>query len=597
MKYKTVLLYISLLSFLCSTVMAIELDPNKFMTVDQIKPGMKGIGKTVFSGTNIEEFQIEVIGIDRNVILPKSDIIWVLCSGGPIDEAGVISGMSGSPVYIDGKLIGAIAYRAGSFAKRPIAGVTPIAEMLSIVEKSEKEESIGQTNLPDFDLPFFAKEETENEQSNLQDSDFLSIKPIQMPITMGGFSQKTIEYASPMLKRLNMIPIQGGGASAYENDKDVKVEPGSVAVIEFVKGDYSAFGSGTITYIDDNKILAFGHPLSGYGKIDLPVSVGRISLLIPSMLASTKQGLPIKTIGTLIQDDQYGILVDANKQPNFIPMKIRIKSTNGIQEYNFEVVKSRLFSSSYIYLTALDTITNATKSAGDYTIKSHSEVSIKGYPKLVKDNVFSGTDPSVVATQFTMPIFQIIRNKFEEVDIENITLDITFEEKQTSATIDDVRINKTTVKPGDSVTLTISITPYLQETITKQVEVTIPKDTPEGRALLRISDASASSSWDRTRAPMKSKVTDLGQIIKQIQEEESNNNIIIDLFYPKAGATVRGEELPALPLTALNIISSTKQVGTSGPTAGTIFLRQKVQTDYVISGSANLQIVIDREAP
>lgn len=594
MKYKTVLLYIMVLQFLCSVVIAMELDPNKFMSVDQIKPGMKGIGKTVFSGTKVEEFQIEVIGVDRNVILPKSDLIWVLCSGGPIDEAGVISGMSGSPVYIDGKLIGAIAYRAGSFAKRPIAGVTPIAQMLGIIEKSEKEESIGQMDLPEFDI-LIGK--SENDQNNTQDLDLLSIKPIQMPITMGGFNQKTMEYITPMLKRLNMTPIQGGGTSAYQNSEDVKVEPGSVAVIEFVRGDYNVSGSGTITYVDGDKILAFGHPLSGLGKISLPMSVGRISLLIPSMLASTKQGLPIKTIGTLVQDDQYGILVDANKQPSFIPVKIRIKSTNGIQEYNFEVVKSRLFSSSYIYLTVLDTITNATKSAGDYTIKSHSEINIKGYPKLIKDNVFSGMDPSVVATQFTMPIFQIIRNRFEEVDIENITLDITFEEKQTSATIDDVRINKTTVKPGDSVMLTISITPYMQETITKQVEVAIPKDMPEGRALLRISDATATVSWDRTRAPMRSRVTDLGQIIKQIQEEESNNNIIIDLFYPKAGVTVGGEELPALPLTALNVISSTKQVGTSGPTLGTIFSRQKVQTDYVISGSASLQIVIDREAP
>ncbi len=574
-----------------------ELDPNKFMTVDQIKPGMKGIGKTVFFGTKIEEFQVEVIGVYKNVIMPKSDLIWVLCSGGPIDEAGVISGMSGSPVYIEGKLIGAIAYRAGSFAKRPIAGVTPITEMLSIIGKSEKDGSTGLTNTIDFDLPFIAKEEIENGQDDQKGSDLLPIVPIQMPVTMGGFSQRTIEYASPIFRRLNMTPVQGGGASVYEKDENVRPEPGSVAVIEFVRGDYSVFGSGTITYIDGDKILAFGHPLSGYGKISLPVSVGKIGLLVPSMSASTKQGLPIKTIGTLVQDDQYGILVDANKQPSFIPVKIKINSVNGYQEYNFEVVKSRLFSSSYIYLTALDTITNATKSVGDYTIKSHSEVNIKGYPKLVKDNVFSGTDPSVVATQFTMPIFQIIRNKFEEVDIEDITLEITFEEKQTSATIDDVRINKTTVKPGDSVMLTISITPYLQDTITKEIEIAIPKDMPEGRALLRISDASASSSWDRTRAPMRSKVTDLRQIIKQIQEEESNNTIIIDLFYPKAGVTVRGEELPALPLTALNIISSTKQVGTSGPTLGTIFSRQKVQTDFVISGSANLQIVIDRDAP
>jgi len=590
---------------LCLTSSAIELDTSKFMTVDQIKPGMKGIGKTVFSGTKIEEFQIEVIDIAKNANI-KSDIIWVMCSGGPLEETGVISGMSGSPIYIDGKLIGALAYRF-SFAKRPIAGVTPIAEMLNIIENSEKGRATGQGAMNELDIPFpfkyqsdFGEKQNEMKLEGMENSSPTSLlEPIQIPIMMGGFSPKTIEYISPVLKKYGMTPIQGGGTSTQNEPNDVKVEPGSVIVIQFVKGDADISGSGTITYVDGNKVLAFGHPMYGMGKTNLPVSVGRISLLVPSMLASTKNGSPVRTIGTLTQDTQFGVLTDLTKQPEFIPMKVRVKSQGNdqTQEYNYEIAKSRIFSPTLILSTALDTILSATKTMGDYTMKTHSEISMKGYPKFVRDDVFSGTAPEVVASEFALPVYLIMQNRFEEVDIENISLDINFEDNRTNAMIDDVRINKTLVKPGDSVSVTMSITPYMQDTIVKQFDVTIPQDIPEGRMLLKISDATSNTMWERSRAPMKSRYTDIPQLIKLIQEDESNNNVIVELFSPKAGAIVRGEELPALPLTALNVINSSKQVGNTGPTFGTTFLKQRISTDYVITGNVTLPLTIDRDAP
>jgi len=599
-------LMIFFLMCLCLTSSAVELDPSKFMTVDQIKPGMKGIGKTVFSGTKIEEFQIEVMDVAKNAMGPKSDIIWVMCSGGPLEETGVISGMSGSPIYIDGKLIGAVAYRAGSFTKRPIAGVTPIAEMLGVIENSEKDVSTGQGMMGGLNVPFPIQGHSDSEidQINIEPEEprgnlyVSSLEPIQTPVMMSGFSPKTIEYITPTLKKFGMIAVQGGGTSIQNESDDVKIEPGAVIGIQFVKGDSDAYASGTVTYVDGNKVLAFGHPMTGMGKTSLPTAIGRISLLVPSMLSSSKQGSPVRIIGTLTRDDMYGILTDLTKQPEFIPMKIRvIKGDNQTQEFNFEIAKDRLFAPSFILSTALDAILIATKQVGDYTMKTHSEISIKGYPKLIKDDVFSGLVPDVVASDFATPIYMIMQNRFEDVDVENISLDVTFEDKRTNAIIDDVQINKSLVKPGDSVNVTISITPYMQDTIIKQFDVVIPGDTPEGRALLRISDATANTMWERSRAPMRARVTDLAQLIKLIQEDESNNNIIIELFSPKAGVIIRGEELPALPFTAFSVMNSSKQVGTTGPTFGTTFLKQRINTDYVISGNVSLPLTIDRDAP
>lgn len=596
---KILVLLFVILSYLCSFSFAIDLDTTKFMPIDQIKPGMKGIGKTVFSGTKIEEFQIEVLDIAKNAIGPKTDIIWVMCSGGPLEETGVISGMSGSPVYIDGKLIGAIAYRVGSFSKKPIAGITPIANMLEIIENSE-EESSSKIATSELEFPFPSrKSEKLKERLSLNSlsENYASFMPIQTPVMMGGFSSETIEYIAPTLKELGMIPIQGGGVSVSSESEDVSLEPGAVVGIELVRGDLVAYASGTLTYVDGNKVLAFGHPMSGMGKTSLPFSIGKISILVPSMMASSKQGSPVRTIGTLTEDSQYGIMSIIGKQPEFIPMKIKFHSPTRTQEYNFEIAKHRLYAPTFIFSIVLDTISSAGKSVGDYTIKTHSEISIKGHSKVSKDNVFSSLSPDEVAANFAIPIYLLMQNRFKEADIENLTLDITFDNLRTNALIEDVQVDKSIVKPGDSVNLNLSITPYKQETINKKIEIVIPKDVPEGRALLRISDASSSNSWNKSRAPMKSKITDINQLIKQIQEEESNNNIIIELFSPVVGMTVKGEELPALPLTAFNIINSSKNTGGGGPTSGTVFMKQLVATDYVISGSATLPLVIDRDAP
>ncbi len=588
MKKLTVLLCIFM--YLCSAALALELDTEKFMPVDEIKPGMKGIGKTVFEGTKIDEFQVEVLSVAKNSMGPKGDIIWVLCSGGPLAETGVMQGMSGSPVYIDGRLIGAVALTY-SFAKQPIGGVTSIASMLTIFEKEEnssEQRGLGYLPFTDYDR----EEQPEMSVSPSEDS-FASITPIQTPVMMAGFHPRAIEDITPVLKKLGMTPVQGGGTSSQAELEKVPLEPGAILGVQFVRGDLSAFGYGTLTYVDGNKVLAFGHPMYGMGKINLPITGGRVDFLRASMAISSKYASPGKIMGTLAYDDQYGIMGVIGKEPEFIPMKVRINS----QEYNFEIAKHRLFSPMYARSIAASIIYSEVKTLGDYTIRSHSEIELKRFPTISKDNVFSGMSPSIVASAFASPLYALMQNTFEGVDVENILLEIEFEDKRTNARIDSVRISKNRIKPGDSLEATVFLTPYLEDTVVKRFEVTIPKDTPEGRSVLRISDAASSASWEKARAPMKSRTVDLTHLIQQIREEESNNDIIVEIFSPKLGVTIRDQELPALPLTALSVMSSRKQAGGSGFTRGTTFLKQRIHTDYVVSGSAMLLLNIDRDAP
>ncbi len=597
MRKLNVLLCIFILTCLCSVALAAELDLSKFMPVDEIKPGMKGIGKTVFHGTKIEDFQVEVLDISKNFIGPKGDVIWVMCSGGPLAETGVMQGMSGSPIYIDGRMIGALAYSLGSFSKRPIAGVTPIANMLDMLEKGEAatEHSMLDTRYTETVSSLLASNPesiVERPSSSVQDT-AASATPLQTPIMMSGFHPRTIEDMAPVLRKFGMTLIQGGGASSEDASEEVLLEPGAVVGVQYVRGDLGAFGYGTLTHIQDGKILAFGHPMDGLGKTSLPMAGGRVGLLAPSLLISSKRAAPVKTVGTLTYDSQYGIMGVIGREPEFIPMKIRINS----QEYNFEIAENWLVSPLFIRMTVLNTIYSAGKSQGDYTMRTHSEIRLKGYPTISKDNVFSGRSPGIVASALTSLFYSIMHSSFERVDVESILLEMSLEDKRANAVIEEIRINKDRVRPGDSVTATVFLTPYMEDTVTQQIEVSIPKDTPEGTAFLLIADARSSTSWEKSRAPAKARIVDMSHLIKSIQEEESNSDLIVDLFVPGVGVTIKNQELPALPLTTFNVMNSRKQAGGSGFTRGTTFLKQRIHTNYVISGNAMMLLTIDRDAP
>ena len=314
---------------------------------------------------------------------------------------------------------------------------------------------------------------------------------------------------------------------------------------------------------------------------------------MPSLYASSKRASPAKVIGSLVYDSAFGIMGVMGMEPEFIPMKVKIDS----EEYNLEIVKHPQIAPTYIFLIALNMIYVLKKESGNCTIHTHSEIAINGHPNISRDNIFSGTSPREAASDFAAPFPMLMYNTFEEADIESILLEIEFSDKRSNARIDGIRIDKDTVKPGDSVEVTLLLTPYKEDTVIKQFKVTIPEDMPEGPAYLRISDAASSQAWEKSRAPMKARITDMPHLIREIQEEEKNNDIIVELFTQKIGFVIRDRELPALPLTTFSVMTSTKQQGESGFTRGTTFMKQRISTEYVLSGSAMMPLKIDRDAP
>jgi len=620
-----------LIIFLAVQTHAIEWDNSKFMPLSEVKPGMKGICKTVFSGTKVEEFNIEVISIEKNAS-PQVDIIWVRGSGGSFDETGIALGMSGSPAYVNGRLIGACAWTYAYQKKGDIFGVTPIESMINVTQRGMKPKlSYGggggympffavTSRSPDFgsqaslyasdgqagSIPYPMEQAASmlypTEERQLEDYGFnpyfdRRVMRAQTPVMFAGFSQRAVGFMKPILERYGMYPIQGGGGGSV--DVEVPIEPGQIVGMEYARGDLTMFGFGTLTYKENDQFIAFGHPMMGEGNVNLPISIGYVHYILPSITQSTKIASPVKPIGTLVQDRNTAIAGLLGESPGYIPVSLKLKTADGIEkEFHYEVVRHRYISATLARSGAGNLVDAADKEFGDYTVHTHSSIVLKDLPAITKDNFYSGsTMPGLAAYNSISALSSLIGNPYQKVEVEKVNIDVSIEDKRNTALIEKISINKNRYKPGEKVQVSITLRPYLEEPVTQKASITIPKDTPDGLLVLLVASVSSHESWQRSRAPLNFRPKNIRQLIKLLQMGESNNSIMMELYTPKLGMTIEGKELPELPISMLSVLTYPTKSGAGGYTRGTSLLVDKLQTKYFILGSMMLRFIVDRNAP
>lgn len=580
-------------------LMGFKWDSSKFMSTDEIRPGMKGEALTVLQGTKIERLKLEVLSVQKNAF-PKSDLIRAIGTDDLFKRIGVLSGMSGSPVYVDGRLIGAIAY-AYYFSKEPIMGITPIESMLKVFDYMErpKPRPPGGVGL----LPFFNAQEMlarikEKMGRSVEEPIRSSgeLKPVRMPIAISGFSKGATEALKAMLSDYNVMLVEGGGGE-YP-DLSPPVEPGAVVGTEFVRGDLTAFGYGTITYRDGDKILIFGHPGFGEGDVNLPLSGGYVHCVVPSYYRGFKLAGATRPFGAMKQDREFACAGLVGEVPGYIPVKVHVTTSQGeVEEYSYEIAEHRILTPSFITASVWSTIDAAEKETGKYTVRVKSVIQPKGYPAVVKEDVFSGeASPGLAAASLLSPISMLMRNSFQELGIEKVELEVKIEDRRNTAVIEGARIDRKVYKPGEKVGLTLSIRPYLENPIEKRFEIQLPKDIPEGPVVMIIGSASAILSWDKSRAPQKYSPRNIEQLLEIIQKGEKNDRLVVELFAPKPGLTISGEELPDLPISMFYVMNSSQQTGEVSMTKGTTLLREVIPTNFVLSGSRMLRFTVSRRA-
>ncbi len=584
--------------------MAIEI-----MDVDKITPGMKGYGKTVFSGKRIEVFNVEILGVLKNWEA-RSDMILIKMSGGPLHKTGIISGMSGSPVYVENKLIGAVSH-GWSFAKDAIAGVTPIRAMLDVLKiESEIDGSALVNRGKAWSVP--AKSQDPDlvnrllEQESLfkngvaknhdsQNPFTINLVPIHTPLMVSGFDSRSLRRSSQLFNKFGWFPFQVN-REERSDVKDVQnFTPGASVAVEIIRGDLSASVIGTLTYREGNDILAFGHPIVQIGTTDLPMSTAHVLTILACQSGSVKMAVPERVIGSIRQDRKPAIAGKIGQFTRMIPCQAEIKGVLDIT-YHFEIVQDRLLTPNLFQMAVESALLATENSLGEKLMDLKLDIEIaERHNPITVNNVFFDPGPSWFQIHNVIqPIASLMSNEFKPVTIQSLKLSATILKAEKTASIENIRVSNKWVAPGDEVLLHVRVKPYKEEDLFLPVTVKIPESVSPGSTIqVTVCDANNSELLEMNSAPGKIVPCNFEQLVHTIENGKSNQNIMVRVRFNKRGLTYRGEDFPSLPNSLLNIMALSNQSGAVSLQSDIV---KQIETEWLITGIESINLFVENES-
>jgi SpoIVB peptidase S55 len=595
---------LSLSSLSLSTVLLAAQTAQPTIPVNQIHAGMRGYALTVFQGVKPESMDVEVLGVLHNVNGPKGDIILIRLHGTKVEYTGVVAGMSGSPVYLEGKLAGALAFRIGEFSKEPIAGVTPIADMLEInaLDKTPAEEAAaskpavsnaaGKTAAPgDADmLP-------SSMPSSMQDfANYL--KPIDTPLVFNGFSEDTVRRFAGQFASAGVVPVMGAGSVSEEKQPE-PLEAGSAVSAILVRGDMDIAATCTVTYIDPQRLLACGHPLLQFGSVDLPMNKAQVLATLPSPLNAFKIVNTTEQAGVFVQDRHTGILGVFNKQPDMIPVTLTIHGGSGApqKDFHYEVLNNPRLSPIAIMATVFNALHGVNEYGEEITYRLNGSINVKGFPEVALKNMFVPADngqPAAMAAALSLGerFGRIYDNPYNAPAVKSVKLDFDLVRERRWARLESARTDVTEARPGDQIMVETVLAPYRGERVVRQISVKIPTSASKGTLRILVSDGDTLDRVGRTN-PAFGRKLDLASTIALLNKEHANNRLYVSLLEADPEARVADKVMPTLPISVMNVMDGMRgnqEMIVSGES--NVDETATPPLDYVVSGAQLLTITV-----
>ena len=594
---KAVLSLAALCCLLSSATLTAQ-SPKPFETipVDEIHAGMRGVAYTVFQGVKPEPMDVEVLGVMKNVNGPKGDIILIRLHGTKAEYTGVVAGMSGSPVYIDGKLAGALAFRIGEFSKEPIAGVTPISEMLEINAMDRRP---GGDSAPIQARAGSAETKTSGpgvDSASISQNFGNYLKPIDTPLVFNGFSEETIRRFAPQFASAGVVPVMGAGSHS-----DVKqpepLEPGSAVSAILVRGDMDIAATCTVTYVDPQRLLACGHPLLQFGMVDLPMTKAQVLATLPSPLNAFKIVNTTESVGTFVQDRHTGIMGVFDKQPDMIPVTLTIHGGPTSKEFHYEVLNNAKLSPVAMMATVFNALHGINEYGEEITYRMNGSISVKGYPDVTLQNMFAPGDSgqpaaALAALSLGDRFGRIYDNHYDVPDIRGVKVDFDLVKERRWARLESTRTDVTEARPGDEIVVETVLRPYRGERILRQIPIHIPTSTSKGSLRILVSDG---ETLDRMRrgSSIFGRKLGLGPTIALLKKEHANNRVYVSLLEADPEAMVADKVMPTLPLSVMNVMEGmrgTQEMVVLGESS--VNEAATAPLDYEVAGGQVLTITI-----
>jgi SpoIVB peptidase S55 len=552
-----------------------------------IRAGQKGIGRTVFSGNKIEEFQVEILGVLEN-IGPKQSVILARLSGGPLEKTGVMQGMSGSPVYIDGRLVGAVAL-AFNFAKEPIAGIRPIEEMLAVGGQPAAS-GAQRAGVVKHEIPFAPSK---------AGTDAASLVEIATPVSFSGFTAATLDHFAPELAKLGLSPRQGvssGGPLPNKMGNPGQLHPGDMISVNLLSGDYAIGAEGTVTHVDGNRVYAFGHRFMSAGETELPFARAEVLTLLPNLEASFKISSPQEWMGTITQDRSTSIYGELGRKADTIPLTVSMRDGHRSPlTYHMQMVQDRILSPFILQMAVYSAIdaTERTLGLGSYSVRGAVEFS-QGTQALKLDNTYSGdfNVPAQASLGVASPLSAVLTAGFDALKVKEINLAIEASERKRALQIDQITASRKEVRGGEWVDLTVTLAGENGVELLKTVRYQVPVGEQTGFLNFTAADGSYSNLLDYQQAASAVPKSPT-QLVSFLNNLRTNSNAYVRVWRSDPAFQVQGSDLPNPPASLGLILARAQAAQGSWLPRGSKIDELEIPTgDAVVSGSKTVPVEV-----
>jgi hypothetical protein len=561
---------------------------------------MKGVGKTVMKGTHIETFEAEVLGVLRHQS-PGRDLVLCRLSGLDLERIGVLAGMSGSPITIGGKLLGAVAY-AWPYGKEPIAGITPFCQMhefAAAFDERPKTEHYGLRQPLALDGQAYTRVAVGDPgPTPTHAAGELWLTPLRTPVATSGFSSRALEQLRPAFEKAGMVPVQGGAVGkALLKGLKTKLEPGSPLAVALVQGDFDMSGIGTVTHVDGERVYGWGHPFMSLGGCDIPLMTGYIHTVFPRQTVGFKMGSPMHTVGVVNADVSTGIAGHLGRVPDLLPVTAEVCHEPGVcATFNTQVVRQRSLVSALVFAVLSNSIDREGDLPEEMTADLHCTINVAGRAPLVIDDTLSGSigggrGPNVLFGGVGQIVNLLTYNPLEPIRIENIRCQTHIRPGRITADIESVELTTPVVKPGAKLRANVFVRPHRGEPFRVPVTLPIPSDLPEGTYTAVVCDEVSSARQDLRAKPYLAEPTKLDHLFEalRLQTAAKRTNLVVRVGVEAAGVSVAGQALPNLPPSMVRLIGQARR---SGAQTFAEALTARTPTQWVLTGSESVKFVV-----
>lgn len=570
-----------------------EIDKTRYITIDEISPGMDAFCLTVYKGVEPEKFSLKVVDIVRNVA-PGRNAILVMGTDERFIHTGPVAGCSGSPVYINGRLAGAMAF-AWTYSKDPLYGVTPIEEMLRVGSYTpEKEASFAP--VLDFSKPVSLKtaySQTINFKNRQSQAVGAGISMLPSPIT-SNLPASSFTDITGTFESVGLFPVSGGSSGTSPQYADVPLKPGGILALPFVSGDIELAAIGTVTEVADGKVYAFGHSFLGEGPIDIPMATGYVHTVVANVVRSFKFGQPIDVKGAVYADQSTAIVGSLGKKAATIPMRLTIQRFNDdkIRTYNCQVVSHRLYTPLMARISLAGAATMLGPLPADHSVQYKTRIDIKGYEPVCLENFSSLADIDDCMSDSIGALSLIMNNPYDRPQISSLDFEVKILPKTEISHIWSFDVSDTTVTPGQTITAAVTLESYLKGLTNYKASLTVPADIPPGQYRLLLGGTEEYMNFITKAAPYKYTPENLPGLINIINEigNTKRNNLHLVLVLPPGGIAIETSQLPQLPLSKTLLLNDDKRSMTAKPAAQ--WLEETIPVDTIVVDSKSIDITV-----